>query len=284
MKYYLVIRYFLQVKVVSIYSMSVRKSIKDYLKEDIEDISKLLSLALKKSKEQLFSNPNYELNNIELKALDNLIEQRNDGKPFAYLKGSQGFYDLNFIVSSATLIPRPETELLIDITLDTFDINTKINALDLGTGSGVIAITLSEKYLNWSISATDQSKEALKIAQLNTNKNINFYHGNWFDPLPKEKFDLIVSNPPYINDHDPHLKSLSYEPIEALISGSDGLDDIRKIILQAPQFLNQAGYLLLEHGYNQKNHIIDLLKESFVNIKAFKDINKIDRAILAQLR
>ena len=88
----------------------------------------------------------------------------------------------------------------------------------------------------------------------------------------------------YINDHDPHLKSLSYEPIEALISGSDGLDDIRKIILQAPQFLNQAGYLLLEHGYNQKNHIIDLLKESFVNIKAFKDINKIDRAILAQLR
>ena len=264
--------------------MSVRKSIKDYLKEDIEDISKLLSLALKKSKEQLFSNPNYELNNIELKALDNLIEQRNDGKPFAYLKGSQGFYDLNFIVSSATLIPRPETELLIDITLDTFDINTKINALDLGTGSGVIAITLSEKYLNWSISATDQSKAALKIAQLNTNKNINFYHGNWFDPLPKEKFDLIVSNPPYINDHDPHLKSLSYEPIEALISGSDGLDDIRKIILQAPQFLNQAGYLLLEHGYNQKNHIIDLLKESFENIKAFKDINKIDRAILAQLR
>ena len=242
--------------------MSVRKSIKDYLKEDIEDISKLLSLALKKSKEQLFSNPNYELNNIELKALDKLIEQRNDGKPFAYLKGSQGFYDLNFIVSSATLIPRPETELLIDITLDTFDINTKINALDLGTGSGVIAITLSEKYPNWSISATDQSKAALKIAQLNTNKNINFYHGNWFDPLPKEKFDLIVSNPPYINDHDPHLKSLSYEPIEALISGSDGLDDIRKIILQAPQFLNQAGYLLLEHGYNQKNHIIDLLKES----------------------
>ena len=97
--------------------MSVRKSIKDYLKEDIEDISKLLSLALKKSKEQLFSNPNYELNNIELKVLDKLIEQRNDGKPFAYLKGSQGFYDLNFIVSSATLIPRPETELLIDITL-----------------------------------------------------------------------------------------------------------------------------------------------------------------------
>ncbi|AXE62540.1 peptide chain release factor N(5)-glutamine methyltransferase [Candidatus Thioglobus sp. NP1] len=264
--------------------MSVRKSIKDYLKEDIEDISKLLSLALKKSKEQLFSNPNYELNNIELNALDNLIEQRNDGKPFAYLKGSQGFYDLDFIVSSATLIPRPETELLIDITLDTFDINSKINALDLGTGSGVIAITLSEKYLNWSISATDQSMAALKIAQLNTDKNINFYHGNWFDPLPKEKFDLIVSNPPYINDHDPHLKSLGYEPIEALISGSDGLDDIRKIILQAPQFLNQAGYLLLEHGYNQKNHIIDLLKESFENIKAFKDINKIDRAILAQLR
>jgi len=264
--------------------MFIRKSTKDYLKADVKDISKLLTLALDQTKEQLFSNPGYELNDIEHKTLNNLIKQRTNGKPFAYLKGSQGFYDLDFVVSPATLIPRPETELLIDIALDTFDTNKKINALDLGTGSGIIAITLSEKFPSWAITATDQSNDALKIAQINATNKIDFYCGDWFDALPKDKFDLIVSNPPYIEDQDPHLHSLKYEPIEALISGKDGLDDIRKIISQSPEYLNQGGYLLLEHGYNQKKQIIGLLEESFVNIKAFKDLNKVDRAILAQLR
>ena len=116
------------------------------------------------------------------------LNNASDGKPFAYFKGSQGFYDLDFIVSSATLIPRPETELLIDIALDTFDTNTKINALDLGTGSGVIAITLSEKRPKWQISATDQSIDALNIAQTQYQlRDIDFYCGNWFDPLTSRK-------------------------------------------------------------------------------------------------
>ena len=264
--------------------MSIRKSIKDFLREDQKDISKLLSLTLDQTKEQLFANPGYELNESELETLDSLIKQINNGKPFAYLKGYQGFYDLDFIVSPATLIPRPETELLIDITLDTFDSNKKINILDLGTGSGAIAITLSEKCPLWEITATDKSNEALKIAKLNNHNKINFYCGDWFDAVADKKFDLIVSNPPYVADQDPHLDNLKYEPIEALTSGSDGLNDIRKIISQSPQFLNQDGRLLLEHGYNQKNQIIELLEESFINIKPFKDFNKIDRAILTQLR
>ena len=264
--------------------MSIRKSIKDFLREDQKDISKLLSLTLHQTKEQLFANPGYELNESELETLDSLIKQINNGKPFAYLKGSQGFYDLDFIVSPATLIPRPETELLIDIALDTFDSNKKINILDLGTGSGAIAITLSEKCPLWEMTATDKSNEALKIAKLNTHNEINFYCGDWFDAVPDKKFDLIVSNPPYVADQDPHLHNLKYEPLEALSSGSDGLNDIRKIISQSPQFLNQDGHLLLEHGYNQKNQIIELLEESFINIKPFKDFNKIDRAILAHLR
>jgi len=264
--------------------MSRRKTIQDFLREDLTDITKLLCLALNQEREQLFAYPNYELNDKELDKLDKLVKDRNNGVPFAYLKGSQGFYELDFIVSPATLIPRPETELLIDISLNTFDSNKKIKALDLGTGSGAIAITLSEKCPIWEMTATDKSNEALKIAKSNTHNKINFYCGYWFDAVPDKKFDLIVSNPPYVADQDPHLHNLKYEPLEALTSGSDGLNDIRKIISQSPLFLNQDGHLLLEHGYNQKNQIIELLEESFINIKPFKDFNKIDRAILAQLR
>jgi len=264
--------------------MSRRKTIQDFLRKDLTDITKILCLALNQEREQLFAYPNYELNEKELDKLDKLIKDRNNGVPFAYLKGSQGFYELDFIVSPATLIPRPETELLIDISLNTFDSNKKIKALDLGTGSGAIAITLSEKCPIWEMTATDKSNEALKIAKLNTHNEINFYCGDWFDAVPDKKFDLIVSNPPYVADQDPHLHNLKYEPLEALTSGSDGLNDIRKIISQSPQFLNQDGHLLLEHGYNQKNQIIELLEESFINIKPFKDFNKIDRAILAHLR
>jgi len=264
--------------------MSLRKSIKDLLKEGSKDISQLLCLALKQTKGQLYANLNYELNDEELVSIENLIKQRSNGKPFAYIRGFQGFYDLDFIVSPATLIPRPETELLIDIALDTFDIDTPVNLLDLGTGSGIIAVTLCEKRPKWKISATDQSDAALKIAKLNAPSKINFYSGDWFDPLTNKKFDFIISNPPYIESSDPHLNNLKYEPIVALVSGKDGLDDIRKIITQAPSFLNKNGYLLLEHGYHQQNQIIELLEEFFINIMPFKDLNKVDRAILAQLR
>ena len=154
--------------------MSRRKTIQDFLRKDLTDITKILCLALNQEREQLFAYPNYELNEKELDKLDKLIKDRNNGVPFAYLKGSQGFYELDFIVSPATLIPRPETELLIDISLNTFDSNKKIKALDLGTGSGAIAITLSEKCPIWEMTATDKSNEALKIAKLNTHNEINF--------------------------------------------------------------------------------------------------------------
>jgi len=262
--------------------MSIRKSTKDYLKMDVKDILKILCLALDQTKEQLFSNPDYEPNNAELKTLDSLIKQRSNGKPFAYLKGTQGFYDLDFIVSPATLIPRPETELLIDIALDTFDINKKISLLDLGTGSGIIAITLSEKRPKWKISATDQSIDALNIAKLNSTKDMILCGNGW--PITSFKIWFNVSNPPYINEHDPHLQDLKYEPIEALVSGNDGLNDIKEIITKSKEFLNIGGYLLLEHGYGQKDRIVKLLEESFTNIKTFKDLNKLDRAILAELR
>ena len=260
------------------------KSIKDFLRNDVEDISKLLSLALNKTQEQLYANLDYQLLDTELSVLLSYIDQRKKGKPFAYIKGSKGFYDLDFIVSPATLIPRPETELLIDITLNLLDKNKNLKVLDLGTGSGVIAITISEKRPKWKLSATDLSLDALNIARLNSTKKIDFYCGSWFDPVPPETFDLIVSNPPYINAHDPHLQDLRYEPIEALVSGDDGLNDIREIITKSTLFLNSGGYLLLEHGYDQKDRIVKLLEESYTSIKTFKDLNKVDRAVLAKLR
>ena len=260
------------------------KSIKDFLRNDVEDISKLLSLALNKTQEQLYANLDYQLVDTELSVLLSYIDQRKKGKPFAYIKGSQGFYNLDFIVSPATLIPRPETELLIDITLNLLDKNKNLKVLDLGTGSGVIAITISEKRPKWKLSATDLSLDALNIARLNSTKKIDFYCGSWFDPVPPETFDLIVSNPPYINANDPHLQDLRYEPIEALVSGDDGLNDIREIITKSTLFLNSGGYLLLEHGYDQKDRIVKLLEESYTSIKTFKDLNKVDRAVLAKLR
>jgi release factor glutamine methyltransferase len=264
--------------------MDSGRLIKNLLREDVEDASKLLGLAINKTQEQIFSDLDYELNSSEFKKFFSLVDQRKNGKPFAYIKGSKGFYEHEFIVSPSTLIPRPETELLIDVALDRLDSDKKIKVLDLGTGSGIIAITLSKKCPKWEISATDRSSEALNIAKLNANKHIDFYFGNWFEPLPHIKFDLIVSNPPYINKQDPHLEDLKFEPIEALVSGNNGLKDIKYIISKSPQFLNKGGLLLLEHGYDQKKKIVKLLEDSFTNIKTFKDLNKVDRAILAELR
>ena len=264
--------------------MSSGRFIKDLLREDVEDASKLLGLALEKTQEQLFASLEHELNISEFKKFLGLVKDRKSGKPFAYIKGSQGFYDNNFIVSPSTLIPRPETELLIDITLNRLDSDKKIKVLDLGTGCGIIAITLSEKCPKWEISASDKSSEALDIAKLNSNRKIDFYCGSWFEPLPYKKFDLIVSNPPYISKKDPHLKDLTYEPMEALVSGNDGLEDIKLIISKSPQYISKDGFLLLEHGFDQKDKIVKLLEQAFKNIETFTDLNDVDRAILAQLR
>ena len=264
--------------------MNSERLVKNLLREDVEDASKLLGLALKKTQEQLFANLDYEISNFEFENFISLVDERKNGKPFAYIKGTQGFYGHEFLVTPSTLIPRPETELLIDIAIDSLDSEKKIKVLDLGTGSGIIAITLSQQCPKWEVSASDQSSEALSLAKLNAKSPINFYYGSWFEPLPKKKFDLIVSNPPYISKKDPHLKDLRFEPMEALVSGNDGLEDIRLIISQSPQYLNKGGLLLLEHGYDQKDRIIELLGDSFKNIKTFKDLNEIDRAIVAELR
>ncbi|SMM98647.1 Protein-N(5)-glutamine methyltransferase PrmC, methylates polypeptide chain release factors RF1 and RF2 [uncultured Candidatus Thioglobus sp.] len=259
------------------------RSVKDYLNNAITDGVSLLSLVLEKNHTWLIANNDYLLNNKEKDTLDKLIKQRENGVPFAYLAGTKGFYHLDFKVTPDTLIPRPETELLIDIALDLFK-DKSCNLLDLGTGSGVIAITLADKNPQWKVSATDFSAAALAVAKQNATVEIDFQQGDWFKSVPNQTFDLIISNPPYIEESDPYLEDLKYEPITALTAGKDGLDDIRIIIEQAPNYLNNQGYLLLEHGYNQRQKIVELLSENFTHIQTFQDYNLKNRAILAQLQ
>lgn len=259
-------------------------TIGDYLKSGVIDIAPLLSLVLGKSNTELYAQNDYALNDKQNRQLSNFIQQREQGVPFAYLSGKKGFYHLNFKVTKDTLIPRPETELLIDIILDLLNKNQEYQVLDLGTGSGIIAVTLADINPRWKVSATDFSQAALNIAKINATTSINFTQGNWFDAVADQAFDFIVSNPPYIEEDDVYLTDLTYEPQTALVSGEDGLNDIRIIINNAPKYLNKDGYLLLEHGYNQQQKITKLLNKAFHNIKTFKDYNGNDRAVLAQIK
>ncbi len=260
-------------------------TVNDYLKSGAIDIAPLLSLVLEKSNTELYSQSDYALNNEQQRQLSSFIQQREQGVPFAYLSGNKGFYHLDFKVTKDTLIPRPETELLIDIALDLFpDKEEPCHLLDMGTGSGVIAITLADKNPHWKVSATDFSQAALDVAKTNATTHINFSQGSWFDAAPNQTFDLVISNPPYIEENDAYLDDLSYEPQTALVSGIDGLDDIRIIINNAPDHINKDGYLLLEHGFNQQEKIVSLLNTKFHNIKTFKDYNNNDRAVLAQIK
>lgn len=259
-------------------------TIDDYLSSGAKDIAPLLSLALQKNTAQIYAQPKYQLNTQEKNLLDSLIEKRSSGIPFAYLSGTKGFYHLDFQVTPDVLIPRPETELLIDIALDLFPNKQKpCDVLDLGTGSGVIAITLADKNPNWHVTAIDLSKQALDIARKNATTKIDFIQGSWFEPIVNQSFDLIVSNPPYIKENDPYLEKLKNEPTSALVSGKSGLNDINMIINQAPKYLKTHGYLLMEHGYDQQDQVVDLLKKEFKNILRFKDYNQNNRAVLAQI-
>ena len=261
------------------------KTIQDYLKSGAIDIAPLLSLVLEKSGAELISNSHYQLSLDEKSRLESFILKRQQGMPFAYLSGSRGFYHLDFKVTPDTLIPRPETELLIDIALNLFSDNKKpCRLLDLGTGSGIIAITLADKNSHWQVSATDYSAQALEVAKSNATTQVDFLQGSWFEPVADQTFNLIISNPPYIEEDDSYLDDLSFEPISALTAGKDGLDDIRIIINQAPNYLEENGFLLLEHGHDQQARIVELLTESFTHIQTFKDYNSKDRAILAQIK
>ena len=214
--------------------------------------------------------------------LEKYISQRCNGMPLPYITGIEGFWKKEFRVSTDTLIPRPETELLVELIL-TENKRKCLKVLDLGTGTGAIGISIAEEMPNWKITATDISLLALRTAKLNASglKNINFVQCFWLDSIGTS-FDIIVSNPPYICDNDPHLKYLRYEPRLALEGGKDGLGPTREIVKTARQNLVERGRLYLEHGYNQKDGVTHILQQSgFCKIKSYKDFADHDRVIRA---
>lgn len=186
-----------------------------------------------------------------------LVERRAAGEPVAYITGRRGFWSLDLDVSPATLIPRPETELLVELALQRLPFVAACSVADLGTGSGAIALAIARERPHARVVATDASAAALAVAQRNAQRhaigNVAFVHGDWLAPLAGQHFDLIVSNPPYIEAADPHLAQgdLRHEPASALTSGPDGLDDIRRIVRDARAHLHPDAWLLFEHGWNQ---------------------------------
>lgn len=228
------------------------------------DAEVLLSHVLNKPRSYLRAWPDYPLDSQLADAYAALLATRQQGAPIAYLTGIREFWSREFTVTPDVLIPRPDTECLIEHCLRLMPPDAPCRVLDLGTGSGIIAVTLAAERPNARISAADISPAALAIAQRNAEKHrvgIRFYHSDWFANLPLARFDLIVSNPPYIAPNDRHLDEgdLRFEPRQALVSPRQGLHDIEVIADTARRYLDNDGHLLIEHGYDQKNAVLAIL-------------------------
>ena len=258
--------------------MSIQNSLLSATQSGIErlDAQLLLLHALGKSQSDrawLITHDTESLSELVLLSFQVLCQRRQQGEPLAYLVGSKPFFGLDLQVDKRVLVPRPDTETLVEWALTlAVSSNKTTSLLDMGTGSGAIALAIKHSKPDWQVTALDASIDALIVAQNNAkrlNLNINFLLSSWFDALSNEKFDVIVSNPPYIVEGDWHMTALAYEPKQALTSGADGLDDIRQIIAHAPQFLSSNGWLLLEHGYDQAAAVRDLLdKRGFVQVQS----------------
>lgn len=251
---------------------------------DHTDARILLAHVLAANHAFLLTHPEHVLTSQQEANFRHLVEQRSIGQPVAYLIGKREFYDLIFNVNAAVLIPRPETELLVEWALRLIPEHQSCEILDLGTGSGAIAITIAKHKPQTRVTAVDLSTAALAVASRNAIelqvRNVDWITSNWFDELSDRKFDLIVSNPPYVAAHDPHLQrgDLRFEPQVALSAGEDGLACIAHIIQSAPQYLSPAGWLLLEHGYDQASQCKRLLAEKdFSNICSYPDLAGIMR-------
>lgn len=250
----------------------------------------LLQAVLQVNHAYLLSHSEQCLNDEQQARYSGLFERRLSGEPIAYLLGEREFFGLTFKVTPATLIPRPETELLVELALQRIPKQGACRILDMGTGSGAIALSIAHARQNAEVVAVDASEPALEIARFNTQqlnlKNVRLLHSDWFVELQNERFDIIVSNPPYIAAHDVHLAQgdLRFEPRSALASGADGLDDIRRICANAKAHLNPGGWLLLEHGYDQAKLVHTLLQQSgFSNELSAPDLAGIERVSGGQL-
>jgi len=247
----------------------------------------LLSRQLGVTRERLIAQPELPVAAADVQALAQLVHRCHRGEPLAYVLGEKEFYGRVFEVSPAVLIPRPETELLVEVALAT-GLKDGARVLDLGTGSGCIAITIALERPAWNVTATDVSHDALEVARANAAKwrvdTVSFLKGNWFSALSDQRFDLIVSNPPYVAVGDSHLQALRFEPQTALVAGGNGLACLQQIIESAPRHLLPAGTLALEHSYEQGEAVRALFNPgTWCDVRTMVDFAELDRATVAHL-
>jgi release factor glutamine methyltransferase len=253
------------------------------------DAEVLLAHVLRQSRSYLYTWPQRTLSCRQRSSFSELLIRRLRGEPLAYLVGQREFWSLPLWVTPATLIPRPETELLVELALERLPFEAPLPVADLGTGSGAIALAIACERPKTKIVATDISHMALTVAKSNAQQlaisNVVFRQGNWCKPLANESFTLITCNPPYLADNDPHLcrSGLHFEPTLALLAGNDGLREIYTIVPQAMAHLQPGGWLLLEHGYDQGEKVFALLqKNNFIEITQHQDAANINRVSIGR--
>ena len=214
--------------------------------------------------------------------LEAMTQRRLNGEPMAYIQGEKAFFKLTLKVDARVLVPRPDTEALVEWSLEVLaQMRDQPRFLDLGTGSGAIALAVKNQQPAAHVTATDASADALAVAQANARRlglEVAFHIGHWLAAVPGQHFDVIASNPPYIAQADPHLEALIHEPVSALTAGPDGLDDLRQIVAEAPGALNPGGWLLLEHGHDQADTVRELLVSAgFEQVSSRNDLAGIAR-------
>ena len=253
-------------------------------KTPLIDAEILLAHVLQKPRIFLQTWPDHQLSDEEDRCFFDLVNRRKTGVPIAYLTGFQPFWSFNLMVNESTLIPRPETEHLVELALSKLDKNTAYHVVDLGTGSGAIGLAIAKERPNSQVFATDKSQDALDMAIRNAKalniKNIQFYQGNWCDALPANRYDMIVSNPPYVALNEISLLSsdVHFEPSTALFSGEAGLNDIFCILNQAQHYLKPDAYLLVEHGFSQGKAVRSLFETAgFHEVFTQRDYNGHER-------
>ena len=233
------------------------------------------------SDKDIYVDKDRELNKKEQNLIKEFIDKKKEGVPLDYILNSTKFYENDFYVDSRVLIPRPETEILVDYVNNHSSPSMKV--LDAGTGSGCIGISIALKNPGFQVYGSDYSEDALNVALINKNNlnvdNFSLIHSDWLTSFKKESFDLIVTNPPYIADQDPHLENLKHEPNKALVAKDNGLGDIRLIVEQAIKVLKRGGILMLEHGYQQQEEVENIFKRNhfsgILNLKDFQELHRI---------
>jgi len=251
------------------------------------DAEFLLVYCLQKNFTWLKTWPDYELLQAQEQRYTDLLNRRKQGEPIAYITGEKSFWTLELETNSSTLIPRSETELLVETALEFLADKSNSKILDLGTGTGAIAISIASERSRDNVVACDFNFDAVELAKRNAIKNnihnIEIIQSNWFESITESKFNLIVSNPPYIEETDPHLKQgdLIFEPTSALVSADKGLADIKLIAKQSVKQLKQGGGLMFEHGFEQAKAVREILNQNnYVGIKTLKDLGGLDRVTI----